>query len=69
MRAEGDKEWTGTSSRKIRSPRLDWEIRSGDHPGTYVVGRVGQHWADFDEPALPYKADLEADEKAVAPCV
>jgi hypothetical protein len=30
---------------------------------------VGQHWADFDEPALPYKADLEADEKAVAPCV
>jgi hypothetical protein len=69
MRAEGGKKWIGAGSRKIRSPLLVWEIRRGDHPGTYVVGRVGQHWAYFDEPVLPYKADLEADEKAVAPCV
>jgi len=45
---------------------LVWEIRSGDHTGTYVVGRLGQHWADFDKPALPDKSDLEEYQKAVA---
>jgi len=46
-----------------------WEILSGDHTGTFVVGRVDQHWADFDKPAIPDKADLEEYEKTVAPYV
>jgi hypothetical protein len=50
-------------------PLFVWEILSGDHTGTYVVGRLGQHWADLDKPAVPDKADLEAYEKTVAPYV
>jgi hypothetical protein len=48
---------------------LVWEVMSGDHTGTYVVGRLGQHWADMDKPSLPDQADLEAYQKAVAPYV
>lgn len=42
-----------------------WEIRSGLNTGTYIVGRLGQHWADFDKPSLPDQADLEEYEKVV----
>jgi hypothetical protein len=54
---------------KDSQPLFVWEILSGDHTGTYVVGRVGQHWADLDKPSLPDKADLEAYQKTVAPYV
>lgn len=54
---------------KDPQPLLVWEILSGDHTGTFVVGRVGQHWADFDKPALPDKDDLAEYQKAVAPYV
>ena len=30
-------------------PLLVWETLSGDNTGTYLVGRFGQHWADFDK--------------------
>src|SRR5208283_2348935 len=36
-----------------------WETLSGDNTGTYIVGQLGQHWADFDKPAVPEQADLE----------
>jgi len=48
---------------------LVWEILSGDHTGTYVVGRVGQHWADLDKPSVPDKEDVAEYQKAVAPFV
>jgi hypothetical protein len=48
---------------------LVWQILSGDHTGTYVVGRVGQHWADMDKPAVSDKDDLEEYQKVVAPFV
>lgn len=46
-------------------PLLVWEILSGDNTGTYVVGRLGQHWADFDKPPIPDEADLVEFQKVV----
>ena len=46
-------------------PLFVWEILSGDNTGTYVVGRFGQHWADFDKPAIPDEADLAEFQKVV----
>lgn len=43
-----------------------WEILSGDSTGTYVVGEFGQHWADFDKPAVPEQADESEYQKAIA---
>ena len=42
-----------------------WQILTGDFTGTYVVGRTGQHWADFDKPAVPDQADLEEYNKVI----
>jgi hypothetical protein len=39
-------------------PLMVWEILTGEDTGTYIVGRVGQHWADFDKPSIPDAADL-----------
>ncbi|MBZ5571558.1 MAG: hypothetical protein LAO09_06750 [Acidobacteriia bacterium] len=46
-------------------PLFVWEILSGDDTGTYVVGRLGQHWADFDKPPIPDTADREEFQKVV----
>lgn len=46
-------------------PLLVWETLSGEDTGTYVVGRLGQHWADFDKPAVPDEADLAEFQKVV----
>jgi hypothetical protein len=43
-----------------------WETLSGDNTGTYIVGRLGQHWADFDKPSVPVQADLDAYNKLIA---
>lgn len=48
-----------------KTPLYVWEIRSGDHTGTYVVGQLGQHWADFDKPSVPEAADLEEYNKVI----
>jgi len=46
-------------------PLMVWETLSGDNTGTYLVGRVGQHWADLDKPAIPDEADLAEFQKVV----
>src|ERR1700687_4477264 len=50
-------------------PLLVWQILSGDNTGTFVVGRLNQHWADFDKPAIPDEADLAEFQKVVGPHV
>ena len=34
-------------------PLFVWETLSGENTGTYIVGRLGQHWADFDKLSHP----------------
>ena len=46
-------------------PLMVWEVLSGENTGTYVVGRVGQHWADMDKPSVPEASDLAEYQKAV----
>ena len=46
-----------------------WETLTGEHTGTYIVGRLGQHWADFDKPSVPEQADLEEYQKVVGSSV
>jgi hypothetical protein len=46
-------------------PLYVWEILSGDNTGTYVVGRMGQHWADFDKPAVSDEADRGEYQKVI----
>jgi hypothetical protein len=46
-------------------PLFVWETLSGDNTGTYIVGRLGQHWADFDKPAIPDEADQAEFQKVV----
>jgi hypothetical protein len=46
-------------------PLMVWAITSGDQTGTYVVGRLGQHWADLDKPAIPDQADLDQYNKLI----
>ena len=50
-------------------PLLVWETLSGDNTGTYIVGRLGQHWADFDKPPISDQADLEEYQKVVGSSV
>jgi hypothetical protein len=47
-------------------PLYVWEILSGENTGTYVVGRLGQHWADFDKPAIPDEANRGEFQKVIA---
>src|ERR1700685_2560406 len=35
-----------------------FQILTGDHTGTYMVARFGQHWTDFDKPPVPFVDDL-----------
>jgi hypothetical protein len=44
---------------KDTQPLMVWETVAGDDTGTYIVGRLGQHWADFDKPSVPEQADLD----------
>jgi hypothetical protein len=46
-------------------PLLVWEILSGENTGTYLVGRVGQHWADLDKPAIPEETDKAEFQKVI----
>ena len=46
-----------------------FETLTGEHTGTYLVGRVGQHWADFDKPSVPDAADLEEYQKVIGASV
>ena len=42
-----------------------WETLSGEDTGTFIVGRLGQHWADFDKPAVSDEADIAEFQKVV----
>jgi len=44
-------------------PLFVWEMLTGEDTGNYVVGRLGQHWADFDKPAIPDETDLAEFQK------
>jgi len=50
---------------KDTQPLMVWETISGDHTGTYIVGRLGQHWADLDKPSVPEQNDLEEYNKVI----
>jgi hypothetical protein len=50
-------------------PLYVWEVMSGDDTGAYIVGRLNQHWADFDKPAVPDQADLDEFNKVVGASV
>jgi len=50
-------------------PLFVWETLSGEDTGTYIVGRLGQHWADLDKPAIPDEADLAEFQKVVGSSV
>jgi len=54
---------------KDPQPLLVWEILSGESTGTYVVGRFGQHWADFDKPAISDEADMAEFRKLIGAAV
>ena len=54
---------------KDTQPLMVWQVISGQSTGTYIVGRVGLHWADMDKPSVPDQADLEEYTKVVAPAV
>jgi hypothetical protein len=47
-------------------PLFVWEVLSGDDTGTYIVGVLGQHWADFDKPSVPQETDEAEYQKVVA---
>jgi len=46
-------------------PLLVWQILTGESTGDYVVGRLGQHWADFDKPPISDENDLAEFQKVV----
>ena len=51
---------------KDAQPLYVWEILSGDSTGTYIVGRLGQHWSDLDKPTVPDASDLDTYRKLIA---
>jgi len=42
-----------------------WETLTGEGTGTYIVGRLNQHWADFDKPPIPDQADIDEYNKVI----
>jgi len=42
-----------------------WETLTGDATGTYIVGRLNQHWADLDKPSIPEQSDIDEYNKVV----
>jgi hypothetical protein len=54
---------------KDTQPLYVWEIVSGEQTGTYIVGRLDQHWADFDKPSVPDQADIDQYNKVIGASV
>jgi hypothetical protein len=50
-------------------PLFVWEVLSGENTGSYIVGRLGQHWADMDKPTIPDEADKAEFQKVVGTAV
>jgi hypothetical protein len=51
--------------RKDPQPLYVFETMTGDSTGTYLVGRLDQHWADMDKPAIPDASDTEEYSKVI----
>lgn len=51
---------------KDSQPLFVWETMAGPETGTYIVGRLEQHWADLDKPSVPDQADVEEYRKVIA---
>lgn len=51
---------------KDTQPLMVWQVLTGPDTGSYIVGRVDQHWADFDKPSIPDQADLDEYQKVVS---
>ena len=54
---------------KDKNALLVSEVLTGEHTGTYIVGRFGMHWADMDKPSVSDEADLVEYTKAIGPYV
>jgi hypothetical protein len=50
---------------KDSQPLFVFETIAGDNTGTYLVGRLSQHWADMDKPSVPEAADTEEFNKVI----
>ena len=42
-----------------------WETLTGDATGTYIIGRLNEHWADFDKPSVPEQSDIDEYNKVI----
>jgi hypothetical protein len=54
---------------KDKDALLVSEVITGEHMGTFIVGRFGMHWADMDKPSVPDAADMEQYNKLISPYV
>jgi hypothetical protein len=54
---------------KDTQPLYVFETLTGERSGTYLVGRLGQHWADMDTPSVTDAADLAEFNKVVGASV
>jgi hypothetical protein len=54
---------------KDSQPLFVYETIAGDSTGSYIVGRLGQHWADLDKPSVPEAADTDEYNKVIGPYV
>src|ERR1700683_1408567 len=52
-------------SQNDSQPLFVWEVMTGEQTGSYIVGRLGQHWADMDKPSVPDQADLDEFNKVM----
>jgi hypothetical protein len=50
---------------KDTQPLYVFETISGDSTGTYLVGRLNQHWADMDKPSVPEASDNDEFNKVI----
>ena len=50
---------------KDTQPLYVFETLTGERTGTYLVGRLGQHWSDMDTPSVTDAADLVEYQKAI----
>jgi hypothetical protein len=51
------------------APLIVSQVITGEHMGTYIVGRFGMHWADMDKPTVSDADDMAEYMKDVAPYV
>jgi hypothetical protein len=50
---------------KDPQPLYVFETLTGEGTGSYLVGRLNQHWADMDKPPIPDASDTEEYSKVV----